>query len=146
MMMLSAAVLVAYLGRCCWQCSAMPPVMQAAAYLSTHCCCAHDYVLSATPALVLCIKDRIENMRRQLAVNSNSSLQDIGSIQTIELLGKGTFGKVGAAAADQPCCGQLTCALNLHLAVLGLIPPQRHELVLTPHECCLLAACVLLFF
>lgn len=39
--------------------------------------------------------DRIENMRRQLAVNSNSSAQDMESIQTIELLGEGTFGKVG---------------------------------------------------
>jgi predicted Ser/Thr protein kinase len=33
-------------------------------------------------------------MRRQLAVNSNTALQDIGSIQQLELLGKGTFGKV----------------------------------------------------
>jgi predicted Ser/Thr protein kinase len=38
--------------------------------------------------------DRIEAMRRQLAVNSNTALQDIGSIQQLELLGKGTFGKV----------------------------------------------------
>eukprot|EP00878_Enallax_costatus_P013393 GHUV01014005.1.p1 GENE.GHUV01014005.1~~GHUV01014005.1.p1 ORF type:complete len:832 (+),score=111.45 GHUV01014005.1:893-3388(+) len=38
--------------------------------------------------------ERIETMRRQLAVNTNTSLQDIGSIQTIELLGEGTFGKV----------------------------------------------------
>jgi predicted Ser/Thr protein kinase len=33
-------------------------------------------------------------MRRQLAVNTNTALQDIGSIQQLELLGKGTFGKV----------------------------------------------------
>jgi hypothetical protein len=33
-------------------------------------------------------------MRRQLAVNSNSSAQDMESIQTMELLGEGTFGKV----------------------------------------------------
>ena len=33
-------------------------------------------------------------MRRQVAVNSNSSAQDMESIQTIELLGEGTFGKV----------------------------------------------------
>jgi predicted Ser/Thr protein kinase len=33
-------------------------------------------------------------MRRQLAVNSNSSAQDMESIQTVELLGEGTFGKV----------------------------------------------------
>lgn len=38
--------------------------------------------------------DRIENMRRQLAVNSNTSMQDMQSIQTVELLGEGTFGKV----------------------------------------------------
>uniref|UniRef100_A0A383VFW0 Protein kinase domain-containing protein n=1 Tax=Tetradesmus obliquus TaxID=3088 RepID=A0A383VFW0_TETOB len=38
--------------------------------------------------------DRIEAMRRQLAVNTNTALQDIGSIQQLELLGKGTFGKV----------------------------------------------------
>ncbi|GBF87741.1 hypothetical protein Rsub_00452 [Raphidocelis subcapitata] len=38
--------------------------------------------------------DRIESMRRQLAVNSNTSAQDMESIQTIELLGEGTFGKV----------------------------------------------------
>jgi hypothetical protein len=33
-------------------------------------------------------------MRRQLAVNSNTSAQDMESIQTVELLGEGTFGKV----------------------------------------------------
>lgn len=33
-------------------------------------------------------------MRRQLAVNSNTSAQDLESIQTVELLGEGTFGKV----------------------------------------------------
>lgn len=38
--------------------------------------------------------DRVEHMRRQLAVNSNSSAQDMDSIQTVELLGEGTFGKV----------------------------------------------------
>ncbi|KIY94478.1 hypothetical protein MNEG_13483 [Monoraphidium neglectum] len=38
--------------------------------------------------------DRIENMRRQLAVNSNSIAQDLESIQTVDLLGEGTFGKV----------------------------------------------------
>ncbi|KAJ9524730.1 hypothetical protein QJQ45_024366 [Haematococcus lacustris] len=38
--------------------------------------------------------ERIEGMRRQLAVNSNSSAADIDSIQTNELLGEGTFGKV----------------------------------------------------
>lgn len=38
--------------------------------------------------------ERIEQMRRQLAVNTNSSAQDIESITTIELLGEGTFGKV----------------------------------------------------
>lgn len=38
--------------------------------------------------------DRVEQMRRQLAVNSNTSAQDMESIQTVELLGEGTFGKV----------------------------------------------------
>lgn len=33
-------------------------------------------------------------MRRQLAVNNSSSVQDMESIQSIELLGEGTFGKV----------------------------------------------------
>lgn len=40
------------------------------------------------------LAERIENMRRQLAVNSNTSAQDLESIQTLELLGEGTFGKV----------------------------------------------------
>jgi hypothetical protein len=35
-------------------------------------------------------------MRRLLAVNSNSSTQDLESIQAVELLGEGTFGKVRA--------------------------------------------------
>ena len=39
--------------------------------------------------------DRIESMRRQLAVNSNTSAQDLESIQCLEMLGEGTFGKVG---------------------------------------------------
>jgi len=38
--------------------------------------------------------DRIEAMRRQLAVNSNSSAQDLESIRAVELIGEGTFGKV----------------------------------------------------
>lgn len=38
--------------------------------------------------------ERIELMRRQLAVNTNSSTADIESIQTLEMLGEGTFGKV----------------------------------------------------
>ncbi|WIA08278.1 hypothetical protein OEZ85_007721 [Tetradesmus obliquus] len=38
--------------------------------------------------------ERIEAMRRTLAVSSNSSVQDMESIQTTELLGEGTFGKV----------------------------------------------------
>ena len=33
-------------------------------------------------------------MRRQLAVSSNTSAQDLESIQTVELLGEGNFGKV----------------------------------------------------
>jgi hypothetical protein len=36
------------------------------------------------------LTEKIEGMRRQLAVNSNSSASDIESIQTIELLGEGT--------------------------------------------------------
>lgn len=35
-------------------------------------------------------------MRRQLAVSSNTVAQDLESIQTVELLGEGTFGKVRA--------------------------------------------------
>ncbi|KAL6760519.1 kinase-like domain-containing protein [Haematococcus lacustris] len=38
--------------------------------------------------------ERIEGMRRRLAVESNSSAADIDSIQTNDLLGEGTFGKV----------------------------------------------------
>jgi hypothetical protein len=38
-------------------------------------------------------------MRRTLAVSSNSSVQDMESIQTTELLGEGTFGKVGLSLA-----------------------------------------------
>jgi hypothetical protein len=38
--------------------------------------------------------ERIENMRRQLAVNNNTAAADIESIQVVELLGQGTFGKV----------------------------------------------------
>lgn len=41
--------------------------------------------------------ERIEKMRKQLSVNSNTSLQDIDSIQTIQLLGQGSFGKVCGA-------------------------------------------------
>lgn len=44
--------------------------------------------------VVRCFADRVEQMRRQLAVNSNTSAQDMESIQTVELLGEGTFGKV----------------------------------------------------
>jgi hypothetical protein len=40
--------------------------------------------------------ERIETMRRQLAVNTNSSAQDLESIRTLELLGEGTFGKVSS--------------------------------------------------
>jgi len=47
---------------------------------------------------VLYPADRIENMRRQLAVNSNTSAQDMESIQTVDLLGEGTFGKVRPTA------------------------------------------------
>jgi predicted Ser/Thr protein kinase len=42
----------------------------------------------------VCLADRVEHLRRQLAVNSNTSAQDMESIQTVELLGEGTFGKV----------------------------------------------------
>jgi hypothetical protein len=42
----------------------------------------------------VCRTDRVEHLRRQLAVNSNTSAQDMESIQTVELLGEGTFGKV----------------------------------------------------
>ncbi|KAJ9511825.1 hypothetical protein QJQ45_004378 [Haematococcus lacustris] len=38
--------------------------------------------------------ERIEGMRRRLAVNSISSAADVDSIQTNDLLGEGTFGKV----------------------------------------------------
>jgi hypothetical protein len=33
-------------------------------------------------------------MRRQLAVNNNTSAQDLESIECLDLLGEGTFGKV----------------------------------------------------
>jgi hypothetical protein len=42
-------------------------------------------------------------MRRQLAVNSNTSAQDLESIQTVELLGEGTFGKVRARCCARVC-------------------------------------------
>lgn len=71
--------------------------------------------------------ERIESMRRQLAVNSNTSTQDLESIQTTELLGEGTFGKVykglwrGSVVAVShalhaaslhciPCEGQSSCS------------------------------------
>lgn len=55
-----------------------------------------DLLIQMLPcaALIIVHEDRIENMRRQLAVNSNTSTQDMESIQTVELLGEGTFGKV----------------------------------------------------
>ena len=40
-------------------------------------------------------------MRRQLAVNSNTSAQDLESIQCMEMLGEGTFGKVGCEASTR---------------------------------------------
>lgn len=59
------------------------------------CCC----WASALTGPVLLPADRVENLRRQLNVNSNSSAQDMESIQTVELLGEGTFGKVCRSAA-----------------------------------------------
>jgi hypothetical protein len=53
--------------------------------------------------------DRIENMRRQLAVNSNSIAQDLESIQTVDLLGEGTFGKVGARRGPAVCLWGVLC-------------------------------------
>jgi hypothetical protein len=53
--------------------------------------------------LVCARAERIEAMRRTLAVSSNSSVQDMESIQTTELLGEGTFGKVGVALAGCSC-------------------------------------------
>jgi hypothetical protein len=45
-------------------------------------------------AACVLLAERIEAMRRTLAVSTNSSVQDMESIQTTELLGEGTFGKV----------------------------------------------------
>lgn len=38
----------------------------------------------------------IEAMRRKVGVNPSTSAQDISSIETIELLGEGAFGKVSS--------------------------------------------------
>lgn len=48
----------------------------------------HKFISGSVPA------ERIESMRRQLAVNTNTSAQELDSIQCLELLGEGTFGKV----------------------------------------------------
>lgn len=73
-----------------------------------------------------CCADRVEQMRRTLAVNSNTSAQDMESIQTVELLGEGTFGKVykglwrGSVVAVSPIGfvqGARVCA---SCAVMGL--------------------------
>lgn len=63
-----------------------------------------------------CCADRVEQMRRTLAVNSNTSAQDMESIQTVELLGEGTFGKVykglwrGSVVAVSPeLCRRRVC-------------------------------------
>jgi hypothetical protein len=73
------------------------------------------------------IAERIEAMRHTLAVSSNSSVQDMESIQTTELLGEGTFGKVGRAGCSgwsmarhgMLCCaGVLVVSGSMH----GLAP------------------------
>lgn len=66
--------------------SASPPSLRMLMSLSCDCLCVGLFTHAAA--------DRVEHMRRQLAVNSNSSAQDMESIQTVELLGEGTFGKV----------------------------------------------------
>lgn len=54
-------------------------------------------------------------MRRQLAVSTNSSAQDIESITTIEMLGEGTVGGVCCALHAVGCmCGLHVRGMHAH--------------------------------
>jgi hypothetical protein len=74
----------------------------------------------------VCLADRVEQLRRQLAVNSNTSAQDMESIQSVELLGEGTFGKVykglwrGSTVAVRAELALLPLVLGLRVLSGGL--------------------------
>jgi hypothetical protein len=73
-------------------------------------------------------------MRRQLAVNTNSSAQDLESIKAVELLGEGTFGKVRQAGRGPPGLGSATsrCPLPNRSTQHYHTPPLLPSRLLSP--------------